>query len=116
MPKTEMPTDGFPTIQVDWIATDGFLTSQPVWTATDGFLTSQPVWTATDQFLTTKLIGFRMINEKQKAPIHWGLQKGDVSMFWEYFMDVSFVWIALIGSIIALLFVYARRTNKRRAR
>lgn len=41
------------------------------------------------------------------------LSKGDDTMFWEYLLDVSFVWIALVGSIIALLLVY---TNKRRAR
>ncbi len=28
---------------------------------------------------------------------------------WEYLMDVSFVWIALVGSIIALFLVYIRR-------
>ncbi len=37
-------------------------------------------------------------------------------MFWEYIMDVSFVWIALVGSIIALLLVYMKRASKRRAR
>jgi hypothetical protein len=37
-------------------------------------------------------------------------------MFWEYLMDVSFVWIALIGSIIALLLVFVKGTSKRRAR
>lgn len=45
-----------------------------------------------------------------------GALKGDGTMFWEYLIDMSFVWIALIGSIIALLFVYTRRSNKRRAR
>ncbi|MEH7883611.1 MAG: EYxxD motif small membrane protein [Mesobacillus sp.] len=37
-------------------------------------------------------------------------------MFWEYVTDMSFVWIALVGSIIALLLVYTRGVNKRRAR
>ncbi|WP_353049937.1 EYxxD motif small membrane protein [Bacillus sp. ISL-35] len=37
-------------------------------------------------------------------------------MFWEYIMDVSFVWIALVGSIIALLLVYMKGSSKRRAR
>ncbi|MFE8697073.1 EYxxD motif small membrane protein [Cytobacillus sp. FJAT-53684] len=37
-------------------------------------------------------------------------------MFWEYLTDMSFVLIALIGSIVALLFVYIRKSNKRRAR
>ncbi|WP_353050260.1 EYxxD motif small membrane protein [Bacillus sp. ISL-47] len=37
-------------------------------------------------------------------------------MFWEYVMDMSFVIIALIGSIVALLYVYIRRTKKGRAR
>ncbi|MDQ0414958.1 MULTISPECIES: EYxxD motif small membrane protein [Mesobacillus] len=37
-------------------------------------------------------------------------------MFWEYIIDVSFVWIALIGSIIAILFVYIKSSSKRRAR
>ncbi|MGM7724716.1 EYxxD motif small membrane protein [uncultured Metabacillus sp.] len=33
-------------------------------------------------------------------------------MFLEYLTDMSFIWIALIGAIIALLFVYVK---KRRA-
>ncbi|WP_353056695.1 EYxxD motif small membrane protein [Mesobacillus subterraneus] len=37
-------------------------------------------------------------------------------MFWEYIMDVSFVWIALVGSIIALVLVYAKGSSRRRAR
>ncbi|AIE58810.1 putative membrane protein [Bacillus methanolicus MGA3] len=37
-------------------------------------------------------------------------------MFLEYVMDMSFVLIALIGSIVALLFVYVRKTNKKRVR
>ena len=37
-------------------------------------------------------------------------------MFWEYLTDMSFVLIALIGSIVALLFVYIRKSSKRRAR
>lgn len=37
-------------------------------------------------------------------------------MFWEYLLDMSFVLIALIGGIVALLYVYIRRSNKRRAR
>lgn len=36
-------------------------------------------------------------------------------MFWEYLTDMSFVLIALIGSIVALLFVFIRNSNKRRA-
>jgi hypothetical protein len=36
-------------------------------------------------------------------------------MFWEYVTDMSFVLIALIGSIIALLFVFIRKSSKRRA-
>ncbi|MFB3165159.1 EYxxD motif small membrane protein [Neobacillus sp. 179-J 1A1 HS] len=37
-------------------------------------------------------------------------------MFWEYLLDMSFVLISLIGSIVALLFVFIRRSNRRRAR
>lgn len=37
-------------------------------------------------------------------------------MFWEYFTDMSFVLIAIIGSIVALLYTFIRRTSKRRAR
>ncbi|MFC0414867.1 EYxxD motif small membrane protein [Cytobacillus solani] len=36
-------------------------------------------------------------------------------MFWEYLTDMSFVLIALIGSIVALLFVFIRKSNKGRA-
>ncbi|MBP2240894.1 hypothetical protein J2Z40_001454 [Cytobacillus eiseniae] len=36
-------------------------------------------------------------------------------MFWEYLTDMSFVLIALIGSIVALLFVFIRKSSKRRA-
>ncbi|WP_373428158.1 EYxxD motif small membrane protein [Neobacillus niacini] len=37
-------------------------------------------------------------------------------MFWEYLLDMSFVLISLIGGIVALLFVFIRRSNRRRAR
>ncbi|WP_367949350.1 EYxxD motif small membrane protein [Bacillus sp. FJAT-29790] len=37
-------------------------------------------------------------------------------MFLEYLTDMSFVLIALIGGIVALLYVYIRRSNKKRAR
>jgi len=34
-------------------------------------------------------------------------------MFWEYVSDMSFVLITLIGSIVALLFVYIKKSGKR---
>ncbi len=37
-------------------------------------------------------------------------------MFWEYVMDMSFVLIALIGSIVAILYVFIRKTKKGRVR
>ncbi|MEH7438831.1 EYxxD motif small membrane protein [Neobacillus drentensis] len=37
-------------------------------------------------------------------------------MFWEYVSHMSFVLIVIIGSIVALLYTYMRRSNKRRAR
>ncbi|WP_349654880.1 EYxxD motif small membrane protein [Neobacillus sp. DY30] len=37
-------------------------------------------------------------------------------MFWEYLLDMSFVLISLIGGIVALLYVFIRRSNRRRAR
>ncbi|WP_410489324.1 EYxxD motif small membrane protein [Bacillus sp. DTU_2020_1000418_1_SI_GHA_SEK_038] len=37
-------------------------------------------------------------------------------MFLEYLTDMSFVLIILIGSIIALVYSYMRRSKKRRAR
>jgi hypothetical protein len=37
-------------------------------------------------------------------------------MFWEYLTDMSFVLIAIIGSIVALIYAFIRRTDKRRAR
>jgi lipid-A-disaccharide synthase-like uncharacterized protein len=37
-------------------------------------------------------------------------------MFWEYILDMSFVLISLIGGIVALLYVFIRRSNRRRAR
>ncbi|WP_374703386.1 EYxxD motif small membrane protein [Bacillus sp. V3-13] len=37
-------------------------------------------------------------------------------MFLEYISDVLFVLITLIGSIVALVYVYVRKTNKKRAR
>ncbi|WP_373463282.1 EYxxD motif small membrane protein [Bacillus sp. SORGH_AS_0510] len=37
-------------------------------------------------------------------------------MFWEYVSHMSFVLIVIIGSIVALLFAYMRRSSKRRAR
>ncbi|WP_373886062.1 EYxxD motif small membrane protein [Cytobacillus gottheilii] len=35
-------------------------------------------------------------------------------MFWEYLTDMSFVLVAVIGSIIALLFVFVRKIRKKR--
>jgi len=35
-------------------------------------------------------------------------------MFMEYVTDMSFVLITLIGSIVALLYVYIRRSKNRR--
>ncbi|WP_331280775.1 EYxxD motif small membrane protein [Bacillus sp. UNC41MFS5] len=37
-------------------------------------------------------------------------------MYWEYLTDMSFVLIAIIGSILALLYTFIRRTSKRRTR
>ncbi|WP_349293094.1 EYxxD motif small membrane protein [Cytobacillus spongiae] len=37
-------------------------------------------------------------------------------MFLEYISDMSFVLITLIGSIVAILFVYFRKSNRKRAR
>ncbi|MFD2683052.1 EYxxD motif small membrane protein [Bacillus seohaeanensis] len=37
-------------------------------------------------------------------------------MFWEYLTDMSYVLISLIGSIIAIFYVYIRKSKKRRAR
>ncbi|MDR6120544.1 hypothetical protein QFZ87_000141 [Bacillus sp. SLBN-46] len=37
-------------------------------------------------------------------------------MFWEYVSHMSFVLIVIIGSIVALLYTYMRRSSKRRAR
>ncbi|MEH7073001.1 EYxxD motif small membrane protein [Neobacillus drentensis] len=37
-------------------------------------------------------------------------------MFLEYLTDMSFVIIAIIGSIVALLYAFIRRTGKRGAR
>jgi hypothetical protein len=37
-------------------------------------------------------------------------------MFWEYLLDMSFVLISLIGGIVALLYVFIRRSKRRRAR
>ena len=71
-----------------------------------------------DGYHTTQVeLRICLIELKRKAPTKPGASTtGDDSMFWEYIMDVSFVWIALIGSIIALLLVYMKGSNKRRAR
>ncbi|WP_409970704.1 EYxxD motif small membrane protein [Bacillus sp. Bva_UNVM-123] len=37
-------------------------------------------------------------------------------MFWEYFSDMSFVLIILIGGIVALLYAFLRKSRKGRAR
>ncbi|WP_374058372.1 EYxxD motif small membrane protein [Bacillus aquiflavi] len=37
-------------------------------------------------------------------------------MLYEYISDMSFVLITLIGSIIALLYVFIRKVYKKRAR
>ncbi|WP_331457198.1 EYxxD motif small membrane protein [Bacillus sp. FJAT-29937] len=37
-------------------------------------------------------------------------------MFLEYLTDMSFVLIIVVGSIIALLFAFMRKSRKRRAR
>ncbi len=36
-------------------------------------------------------------------------------MFMEYITDMSFVMAMIIGSVIAILFVYVRRSKKKRA-
>ncbi len=59
----------------------------------------------------------RVSFKQNKSPQNLGaFYKGDDTMFWEYIMDVSFVWIALVGSIIALVLVYAKGSSRRRAR
>lgn len=37
-------------------------------------------------------------------------------MFWEYVTDTVFVVFMIIGGIVALYYVYARKANKRRAK
>ncbi|WP_396021205.1 EYxxD motif small membrane protein [Bacillus sp. S/N-304-OC-R1] len=37
-------------------------------------------------------------------------------MFMEYLTDMSFVLIILVGSIIALLYAFMRKTKRKRAR
>ncbi|WP_456272590.1 EYxxD motif small membrane protein [Bacillus sp. AK031] len=37
-------------------------------------------------------------------------------MFWEYVMDMSYVFISLIGGIVAILYVFLRKGRKKRAR
>jgi hypothetical protein len=37
-------------------------------------------------------------------------------MFYEYFTHMSFVLIILIGGIVALIYAYMRKSNRRRAR
>ncbi|WP_349237156.1 EYxxD motif small membrane protein [Bacillus sp. REN3] len=37
-------------------------------------------------------------------------------MIWEYMMDIGFVWIAVIGSIIALVYVYIQSPWKKQAK
>ncbi|MEH7342898.1 EYxxD motif small membrane protein [Bacillus sp. JJ1532] len=61
---------------------------------------------------------FRLIsNIIIKAPYMRGLKQEGVSiMFLEYLTDMSFVLIILVGSIIALLFAFMRKSRKRRAR
>ncbi|WP_374703459.1 EYxxD motif small membrane protein [Bacillus sp. Marseille-P3661] len=34
-------------------------------------------------------------------------------MFWEYVLDMSFVYAALIGGIIAIMFVFIKRRRAR---
>ncbi|WP_346764061.1 EYxxD motif small membrane protein [Bacillus sp. BHET2] len=37
-------------------------------------------------------------------------------MFWEYLTDMSYVLFSLIGGIIAIAYVYVRKSRKRRVR
>ncbi|WP_332066905.1 EYxxD motif small membrane protein [Bacillus sp. KH172YL63] len=37
-------------------------------------------------------------------------------MFWEYLTDMSYVLFSLIGGIVAITYVYVRKSRKRRAR
>ncbi|MBM7587569.1 putative neuraminidase [Bacillus pakistanensis] len=37
-------------------------------------------------------------------------------MFWEYITDMSYVLLSLIGGIIAIAYVYFRKSKKRRVR
>ena len=56
-------------------------------------------------------------NTKKRADRGWSaLERKVIVMFWEYLLDMSFVLISLIGSIVALLFVFIRRSKRKRAR
>jgi hypothetical protein len=56
-------------------------------------------------------------NKKVRADRGWSaLERKVIVMFWEYLLDMSFVLISLIGSIVALLFVFIRRSKRKRAR
>ncbi|WP_375141662.1 EYxxD motif small membrane protein [Bacillus sp. EB600] len=44
------------------------------------------------------------------------IERSSFTVFYQYASHLSFVLILLIGSIIALLLVYMRKSNKRRAR
>ena len=37
-------------------------------------------------------------------------------MFWEYLTDMSYVLFSLIGGIVAIAYVYVRKSRKRRVR
>jgi lysophospholipid acyltransferase (LPLAT)-like uncharacterized protein len=71
--------------------------------------------------LLLQLLKFTVTNsrktKKVRADHGWSaLERKVIVMFWEYLLDMSFVIISLIGGIVALLFVFIRRSNRRRAR
>ncbi|MFE8701312.1 EYxxD motif small membrane protein [Cytobacillus sp. FJAT-54145] len=37
-------------------------------------------------------------------------------LFWEYVSDMSFILVTVIGSIVAIIYAYMRRSNKRSTR
>ncbi|WP_419160581.1 EYxxD motif small membrane protein [Rossellomorea sp. BNER] len=58
---------------------------------------------------------FEVMDPNTSDSLH-SITRSWLKMFWEYITDMSYVLLSLIGGIVAIAYVYFRKSKKRRAR
>jgi hypothetical protein len=53
---------------------------------------------------------------QSSAILYPNYEKELFALFWEYLTDMSYVLFSLIGGIVAIAYVYIRKSRKRRVR